>query len=99
LIPEGQKFAKKHWRIVNALTEKIAHQCSCKLINIAKAYNCQSIVFEHLGRLRMPKNFRGANRLRKKLTATTQGRGTGLESFKALLETLRLLCQTKVLIQ
>ena len=60
--------------MVRNLSEEIAHQCSSHLVALALTNQCQSIVFEHLGKLRMPKDFYGANRLRKKLQYWLQGR-------------------------
>ena len=74
LIPTGQKFCKLLWNRVNSIADSIAHQCSNELIKIAEEWNCQVIVFEHLGKLKVPKNFWGAKRLRKKLHYWMQGR-------------------------
>lgn len=58
-------------------------------MEIAKAYNCQAIVFEHLGKLNAPKNFRGARRLRKKLHYWMQGRIQKYTRYKANAEGIR----------
>jgi hypothetical protein len=46
-------------------------------------YNCQAIVFEHLGKLRIPKGFCGAQRLRKKVHYWLQGRIQQDTKYKA----------------
>jgi IS605 OrfB family transposase len=89
LIPEGQEFARRYWRIVTALTDEIAHQCSHRLVEIARKHNCQAIVFEHLGKLKVPKNFKGARRLRKKLHYWLQGRIQRYTKYKAHAEGIR----------
>lgn len=89
LIPEGKRFCKNIWLKVSRITEEIAHQCSHELVQIAKVYNCQAIVFEHLGKLKVPKNFRGAKRLRKKLHYWMQGRIQKYTRYKAHAEGIR----------
>ena len=54
-----------------------------QLIKIAKAHNCQTVVFEHLGKLKTPKYFRGAKKLRKKLHYWMQGRIQRYTRYKA----------------
>jgi len=58
-------------------------------VEIAKAHNCQAIVFEHLGRLKVPKNFKGAKRLRKKLHYWLQGRIQEYTRYKEYAEGIR----------
>jgi putative transposase len=65
-IHEGSSFCKFLWRKVSSITEEIADQCSARLVAIDGEFGCQSIVFEHLGKLKVPKNFYGAARLRRK---------------------------------
>lgn len=89
LIPEGERFCKRYWAKVSWLADEIAHQCSHKLVKIAKAYKCQAIVFEHLGKLKVPKNFRGAKKLRKKLHYWMQGRIQKYTYYKAHAEGIR----------
>ena len=54
LIPEGERFCANDWRIINHLTEEIAHRCSAAIVGLAVRYNCQTIVFEHLGKRSIP---------------------------------------------
>ena len=82
LIPEGERFCRKDWRSVGNLTEEIAHQCSAALVKLAADHNCQSIVFEHLGKLKVPKDFYGAKRLRKKVHYWLQGRIQRFTKYK-----------------
>jgi len=89
LIPEGEQFCRKDWRIVGNLTDEIAHQCSADIVKLAVAHNCQSIVFEHLGKLRVPKDFYGAKRLRKKFHYWLQGRIQRFAKYKAHAEGIR----------
>jgi IS605 OrfB family transposase len=74
LIPEGEKLCAKDWRAVVNLTEEIAHQCSSEIVKLAVKHNCQGIVFEHLGKLKLPRDCYGAKRLRRKLQYWLQGR-------------------------
>jgi len=55
----------------------------------AKEFGCQSIVFEHLDNLRVPKNFYGAARLRRKVHYWLQGRIQHYTSYKACNEAIR----------
>jgi IS605 OrfB family transposase len=73
-IPEGESFCGNDWRVVRNLTGEIAHRCSTKLVKLAVKHNCQAIVFEHLGRLKVPKDFYGAKRMRRKVHYWLQGR-------------------------
>lgn len=90
LVPEGERFCKSVWLKVSRITEEIAHQCSNTLVKIAKSYNCQAIVFEHLGRLKVPKHFRGAKKFRKKLHYWMQGRIQKYTMYKANAEGIRV---------
>ena len=73
LLLEGQCFCAKDWRVVNNLIEEIAHGCSAAIVRLAVRYHCQAIVFEHLGKLRIPKGFYGAKWLQEgSLLATGQ---------------------------
>ena len=89
LIPEGESFCGNHWRVVRNLTEEIAHQCSANLVNLAVKYNCQTIVFEHLGRLRVPRDFYGAGRLRRKVHYWLQGRIQKYTKYKGYANGIR----------
>ncbi len=89
LIPEGEQLCRKDWRIVGNLTGEIAHQCSAHIIKLAAAHNCQGIVFEHLGKLKVPKDFYGAKRLRKKFHYWLQGRIQRFTKYKAHAKGIR----------
>lgn len=88
-IPKGENFCKRIWQMVRNLKEEIAQQCSRRLVKIAKAYNCQAIVFEHLGKFKIPKDFYGAKKLRKKLQYWLQGRIQKYTKYKAYAEGIR----------
>jgi putative transposase len=90
LIPEGEHFCRKDWRIAGNLTDEIAHQCSAAIVRLAVKHNCQSIVFEHLGKLKVPKDFYGAKRLRKKFHYWLQGRIQRFTKYKAHAKGIRL---------
>jgi putative transposase len=83
VIPAGSGFNANLWRRVNDLTDEIAHQCSAKLVRIAREHDCQTIVFEHLGHLRVPRGFWGARKLRKKVHYWLQGRIQKFTRYKA----------------
>jgi IS605 OrfB family transposase len=89
LIAEGEGFCKSAWRKVGNTADEIAHQCSRKLVEIANAHNYQTIVFEHLGKLKVPKSFRGVKKLRKKLHYWMQGRIQKYTKYKAHAEGIR----------
>jgi hypothetical protein len=55
LIAEGERFCAEDCRIVRNLTDEIAHRCSVELVKLALRYDCQAIVFEHLGKLSVPR--------------------------------------------
>ena len=89
LIPEGEHFCANHWRVVKNLTGEIAHQCSAALMKLAVEHDCQAIVFEHLGKLKVPKDFYGAKRMRKKLHYWLQGRIQKYTRYKAHAKGIR----------
>jgi IS605 OrfB family transposase len=89
LIPEGSHFCKALWCKVSNITEEIAHQCSHRLVEIAANFNCQAIVFEHLGKLKVPKSFYGAARLRRKFHYWLQGRIRKYTKYKGYSEGIR----------
>lgn len=89
LIAENERFCKSHWDRVSNIADEIAHQCSTEVTALAKKYCCQTIVFEHLGKLRVPKHFHGARRLRKKLHYWMQGRIQRFCRYKANAEGIR----------
>lgn len=88
-IPEEERFCKGLWQIVRNLANEIAQQCSHRLVETAKAYNCQAIVFEHLGKIKVPKDFYGAKRLRRELQYWMQGRIQRCTRYKAHTEGIR----------
>jgi len=57
----------KLWRKINNLQKFIVQKTVDQIIEFALKHNADVIVFEHLGRMRLPKNFFGARRLRRKL--------------------------------
>jgi IS605 OrfB family transposase len=89
LITEGERFCANDWRVVHHLTEEIAHGCSTAIVRLAVRYNCQAIVFEHLGKLRIPKGFYGAKRLRRKVHYWLQGRIQKYTKYKAHASSIR----------
>jgi len=88
-IPEGSHFCRALWRKVSNITEEIAQQCSHRLVEIAREHNCQTIVFEHLGKLKVPRNFFGAARLRRKFHYWLQGRIEKYTKYKGYAEGIR----------
>ncbi len=82
-IPEGSSFCRSLWDNVGNLTDEIAHQYSAKLTKLAKEHNCQAIVFEHLGRLKVPRGVYGAARKRRKFHYWLQGRIQKFTKYKS----------------
>ena len=89
LIPEGERFCKHLWNKIGDYTDEIAHRCSREIVNIAVEYNCQAIVFEHLGRLKIPKGVYGAAKLRRKFHYFLRGRIQKYARYKAHAEGMR----------
>ncbi len=56
-----------HWRRINNLQKFIVQDTVDKIINFAVKNKADIIVFEYLGKMRLPKNSYGAKRLRAKL--------------------------------
>lgn len=83
IIPGNQRFCKRLWDTTRNLTGAMAHQCSHELVEIALRHNCQTIVFEHLGRLRIPKGIYGAARKRRKFHYFLRGRIQKNTRYKA----------------
>ena len=71
---KGRGTCRDRWKQVANLTDEIAHSVSAELVKMAKEHDCEAIVFEHLGKMKMPRCFYGAKRLRKKLHYWMQGR-------------------------
>lgn len=71
---EGRRSCRSLWNKVAHLTDEIAHAVSAQLVAIAKEHGCEAIVFEFLEKMKLPRNFWGARRLRKKLHYWLQAR-------------------------
>ena len=69
----GIKNSKPNlWRKINNIKKHIAIDTMNKIIAFAQANNATVIVFEHLGKIKVPKGFYGARRLRFKLQYWTK---------------------------
>ena len=69
----GIKNSKPNlWRKINNVKKHIAIDTMNKIIAFAQANNATVIVFEHLGKMRVPKGFYGARGLRFKLQYWTK---------------------------
>ena len=69
----GIKNSKPNlWRKINNIKKHIAIDTMNKIIAFAQANNATVIVFEHLGKMKVPKGFYGARRLRFKLQYWTK---------------------------
>jgi len=56
-----------YWRKINGLQKFIVQDTVDKIVEFALKYNVDVIVFEYLGKIKLPKNSYGAKRLRAKL--------------------------------
>ena len=56
-----------HWRKINGLQKFITQDTADKIIEFAVKNNVDVIIFEYLGKMRLPKGLFGAKRLRAKL--------------------------------
>ena len=63
----GWVTAPNYWRRINGLQKHIVHHTSHEILTFAKEHNCDVIVFEYLNKMRVPKGFWGAKKLRFKL--------------------------------
>jgi len=63
----GYIKAPNYWRKLNALQKEITQSTANQLVAFAQKYGATVIVFEHLGKLKPPKGFYGAKKLRFKL--------------------------------
>lgn len=63
----GNIKAPNYWRRINALQKEITQSTANSLVAFAQKYGATVIVFEHLGKLKPPKGFYGARKLRFKL--------------------------------
>jgi putative transposase len=86
---EGRRSCRDLWKQVANLTDEIAHQVSANLVSMAKENGCGTIVFEYLGKMKVPRDFYGAKRLRKKLHYWLQGRIQRFTKLKAQTEGIR----------
>ena len=69
----GIKNSKPNlWRKINNIKKHIAIDTMNKIIAFAQTNNATVIVFEHLGKIKVPKGFYGARRLRFKLQYWTK---------------------------
>ena len=69
----GIKNSKPNlWRKINNVKKHIVIDTMNKIIAFAQANNATVIVFEHLGKMKVPKGFYGAKRLRFKLQYWTK---------------------------
>ncbi|MRH43666.1 transposase [Aquibacillus halophilus] len=59
--------APNYWRQINGLQKHIINHTSHEIATFAKEYNCDVVVFEYLNKMRVPKGFWGAKKLRFKL--------------------------------
>ncbi|GIN58526.1 hypothetical protein J8TS2_28450 [Lederbergia ruris] len=63
----GWVAAPNYWRQVNGLQKHIVNHTSHEIVKFAQEHHCDVIVFEYLNKMRVPKGFWGAKKLRFKL--------------------------------
>lgn len=63
----GWISAPNFWRQINGYQKHIVQNTSHEIVKFAAENNCDVIVFEYLGKIRTPKGFYGAKKLRFKL--------------------------------
>ncbi|WP_050179599.1 hypothetical protein [Domibacillus robiginosus] len=63
----GRIHAPNFWRLINGYQQHIVRHTSHEIIKFASKHGCDVIVFEYLGRMKIPKGFYGARKLRFKL--------------------------------
>ncbi|WNS77756.1 transposase [Domibacillus sp. DTU_2020_1001157_1_SI_ALB_TIR_016] len=63
----GRIPAPNFWRQINGYQQHIVCHTSHEIVKFASKYGCDVIVFEYLGRMKIPKGFYGARKLRFKL--------------------------------
>lgn len=63
----GPIAAPHHWNRIQGLRKHMLNSASSQIVRFAKEHNADVIVFEFLGKMRVPKGFYGAKRLRFKL--------------------------------
>ncbi|HET6419675.1 MAG TPA: transposase [Geobacteraceae bacterium] len=86
---DGRKTCVAEWDKVGRYSDEIAQNVSAQLVKIARDNGCQVIVFEHLGKLQIPRDFYGARRLRKKLHFWLQGKIQKLTKEKGHVHGIR----------
>lgn len=85
----NKDFCKHTWRKVRNISNEIAHQCSDRIVSIAKQYNCQTIVFEYLKQYKINKN-KGSRKHRHKVKYWMHGRIQRFTRYKANGESIRI---------
>jgi putative transposase len=73
-IAFGIDFRAKLWRRINGLQKHIIHHTASKIIKFAEKVHADVIVFEYLGKMKMPKRIYGAKKLCQKFTPLAQNR-------------------------
>jgi len=63
----GYITAPNYWRRINGLQKHIVNNTAFQIIEFAKEYKADVIVFEYLDKMKIPKGFYGAKKLRFKL--------------------------------
>ncbi|MCM3790123.1 RNA-guided endonuclease TnpB family protein [Domibacillus indicus] len=63
----GRIHAPNFWRQINGYQQHIVRDTSHEIIKFAAKHGCSVIVFEYLSRMKIPKGFYGARKLRFKL--------------------------------
>lgn len=63
----GWVATPNYWRQINGLQKHIVNHTSHEIVKFAKENDCDVVVFEYLNKMRVPKGFWGAKKLRFKL--------------------------------
>ncbi|MEX3914378.1 RNA-guided endonuclease TnpB family protein [Bacillus paralicheniformis] len=63
----GKISAPHFWRKINGLQKHIINNTSSEIIKFAETFNADVIVFEYLGKMKIPKGYYGSKKLRHKL--------------------------------
>ena len=63
----GWVAAPHYWRQINGLQKHMVHHTVHEIVKFAKDHHCDVIVFEYLDKMKIPKGFWGAKKLRFKL--------------------------------
>ncbi|MEH7237651.1 transposase [Bacillus sp. JJ1562] len=63
----GWVSAPNYWRQINGLQKHIINHTTHEIVKFAKEHYCDVIVFEYLDKMKIPKGFWGAKKLRFKL--------------------------------